>query len=172
MNYLSLFHFKYLRESLDNPSWLDESLSVQPGSRLCYKLFINYFHQLHGQIMIAKFSVFTQQDQIQNQNQIPSYDKDRNINKPLLSLHVPILILALNTRVPTVLQKQKDGEILNLCNNFIILKVQSCKLYNSKYMIASSQITNTEILAVIAVLIFKLLSCKVLFINRKDNRNC
>ena len=84
---------------------------------------------------------------------------------------MPILILALNTRAPTVLQKQKDGEILNLCNNFIILKVQSCKLYNSKYMIASSQITNTEILAVIAVLIFKLLSCKVLFINRKDNRN-
>ena len=39
-------------------------------------------------------------------------------------------------------------------------------------MIASTQITNTEIFAFIAVLVFKLLSCKVLFINRKDNRNC
>ena len=51
------------------------------------------------------------------------------------------------------------------------LKVQSCKLYNNKYMIASTQITNTEIFAFIAVLVFKLLSRKVLFINRKDNRN-
>ena len=39
-------------------------------------------------------------------------------------------------------------------------------------MITSAQITNTEILAFIAVLAFKLLSCKVLSINRKDNRNC
>ena len=39
-------------------------------------------------------------------------------------------------------------------------------------MIASTQITNTEILAFIAVLDFKLLSDKVLFINGKDNRNC
>ena len=52
------------------------------------------------------------------------------------------------------------------------LKVQSCKLYNSKYMIASPQITNTEIFAFISPLIFKLLSRKVLFINRKDNGNC
>ena len=36
-------------------------------------------------------------------------------------------------------------------------------------MIASTQITSTEIFAFIAVLVFKLLSCKVLFINRKDN---
>ena len=35
-----------------------------------------------------------------------------------------------------------------------------------------TQITNTKILALIAVLVFKLLSRKVLFINRKDNRNC
>ena len=54
----------------------------------------------------------------------------------------------------------------------IKLKVQSCKLYNNKYMIASTQITSTEILAFIAVLVFKLLSRKVLFTNRKDNRNC
>ena len=40
-----------------------------------------------------------------------------------------------------------------------LLKVQWCKLYNNKYMIASTQITNR-------------LSRNVLFINRKDNRNC
>ena len=52
------------------------------------------------------------------------------------------------------------------------LKVQSCKLYNNKYKIASTQITNTEILAFIAVSVFKLLSRKLLFIKRKDNGNC
>ena len=39
-------------------------------------------------------------------------------------------------------------------------------------MIASAQITNTEIFAFIAVLVFNLLSDKVLLLNRKDNRNC
>ena len=34
------------------------------------------------------------------------------------------------------------------------------------------QITNTEVFAFIAVLVFKLLSHKVLLINRKDNKNC
>ena len=38
-------------------------------------------------------------------------------------------------------------------------------------MVSSTQITNTEIFALIAVIVFKLLSRKVLFINRKDNRN-
>ena len=52
------------------------------------------------------------------------------------------------------------------------LKVQSCKLYNDKYMIASTQIICTEVFAFIVVLVFKLLSRKVLFIKRKDNRNC
>ena len=52
------------------------------------------------------------------------------------------------------------------------LKVQSCKFCYSKYMIASTQITNTEFFAFIAVLVFKLLSRKLLFVNRKDNRNC
>ena len=51
------------------------------------------------------------------------------------------------------------------------LKVQSCKLDNNKYMIASPQITNIDIFPFIAALVFKLLSRKVLFINRKDNRN-
>ena len=51
------------------------------------------------------------------------------------------------------------------------LKVQSCKLYNNKYMVASTQITNTEVFVFIAVLLCKFLNRKVLFINRKDNRN-
>ena len=54
----------------------------------------------------------------------------------------------------------------------LILKVQSRKFYNIKYMITSKQITNTEIFAFIAAPVFTLLSCKSLFINRKDNRNC
>ena len=37
-------------------------------------------------------------------------------------------------------------------------------------MIASTQITNSDIFAFIAALVFKLMSRKVLFINRKDNR--
>ena len=53
-----------------------------------------------------------------------------------------------------------------------ILKVQSCRSYNNKYLIALTQITTTEIFAFIAILVFKLLSREVLFINRKDNRNC
>ena len=39
-------------------------------------------------------------------------------------------------------------------------------------MVASTQITNPEIFALVAVLVFKLLSRKVLFIDRKGNRNC
>ena len=57
-------------------------------------------------------------------------------------------------------------------DNFINLKVQSYKLYNSKYVIASMQIRNTEIFAFIAVVVFMLLGRKVFFVNRKDNRNC
>ena len=44
--------------------------------------------------------------------------------------------------------------------------------FNNKDMIALTQITNTEIFTFIAVLVFKLLSCNVLFTNRNDNRNC
>ena len=40
------------------------------------------------------------------------------------------------------------------------------------YTIASTQITNTETFEFIAVLVFKLLSRKFFFINRKDNRSC
>ena len=39
-------------------------------------------------------------------------------------------------------------------------------------MIASTQITNTEIFVFIAALVFNLLTRKALFINRKGNRNC
>ena len=39
-------------------------------------------------------------------------------------------------------------------------------------MIASTQITKPEIFTFIALLVFKLLSRKVLFIDKKDNRNC
>ena len=39
-------------------------------------------------------------------------------------------------------------------------------------MIVSKQITNTEIFAFKAVAVFKLQSRKILFINKKDNRNC
>ena len=61
---------------------------------------------------------------------------------------------------------------LNMTTEDTHLKVLSCKLYNNKYMITSTQITNTEIFAFIAVLVFKLMRCKALFINKKDNRNC
>ena len=39
-------------------------------------------------------------------------------------------------------------------------------------MIASTQITDTAIFAFRGDLVFKLLSFKVLFINRKENRKC
>ena len=52
------------------------------------------------------------------------------------------------------------------------LRVQSCKLYNNKYVIATTQRTNIEICAFIAVPVFKLFSRKVLFVNRKHNGNC
>ena len=38
-------------------------------------------------------------------------------------------------------------------------------------MTALTEITNTEISAFIAVLVFRLLTRKAVFINRKDNRN-
>ena len=49
---------------------------------------------------------------------------------------------------------------------FFLPKVQSCKLYN-KYIIASAQITNTEIFLFTTVLVFKLFSCKVFSIKRQ-----
>ena len=40
------------------------------------------------------------------------------------------------------------------------------------YMIASTKVLNTEIFTSITVLVFRLLIHKVLFINRKDKKNC
>ena len=50
--------------------------------------------------------------------------------------------------------------------------VQSCKLFNNKYMITSTQITNTEIFTFLAVLVFELFSRKILFMKRENNGNC
>ena len=47
-----------------------------------------------------------------------------------------------------------------------VFKGTAMQIYKDKSMIALTQITNTEIFAFIAVLVFKLLSRKVLFINR------
>ena len=52
------------------------------------------------------------------------------------------------------------------------MKVHSGKINNNKNMIPATEITNTSIIAFISDLVFHLLSCKVLFINIKDNRNC
>ena len=54
---------------------------------------------------------------------------------------------------------------INIKTEVVTLKGQPCKLCNNKHMIASTQITNSEIFAFIAVLVFKLLSHKGLFIN-------
>ena len=48
--------------------------------------------------------------------------------------------------------------------------VQSYKIHIKKYMIASTQITNTGIFAFIAVLVLKLLSRKVLFYKQKGQQ--
>ena len=61
---------------------------------------------------------------------------------------------------------------MNLDVDILYLKVQSCKLYDDKYVITSTQTTNTEFFSFIAVLVFKSMSRKVLFKKRKDNRNC
>ena len=54
----------------------------------------------------------------------------------------------------------------NLKIHFYSLKVQSCKLCKNKYMIASTQITNTKVFAFVALPVFKLLSHNVLIIER------
>ena len=47
-------------------------------------------------------------------------------------------------------------------NLMIALKMQSCKLYNNKYIIAFTQVTITEIFVFKAVVFFKLLNHDVL----------
>ena len=85
--------------------------------------------------------------------------------------------LQINTEVMTLsLSGEKLTHIIEQCQAVYsqprtsVLKVQPCKLYISKYRITSTQTINTEIFAFIAVLVFKLLSRKVLFINRRDSR--
>ena len=46
--------------------------------------------------------------------------------------------------------------------------VQSCKLYNNEYMIAPTQITNTEIFAFIAVVVFTFLSRNVVYKQKRQ----
>ena len=55
------------------------------------------------------------------------------------------------------------------CSDITQVKGTVMQIIYNKYMIVSTQITNTEIFAFIAALIFKLLSRKVLFINKNDD---
>ena len=66
-------------------------------------------------------------------------------------------------------KKHLKGQIYITRINVRILKGTVIQI--NKYMIRLTQITNTEIVAFIAVLVFKLLSRQALVINRKDNRN-
>ena len=54
----------------------------------------------------------------------------------------------------------------------MIKGIESCKFYIKKYITVLSQITNTEIFVIIAALVFKLFYNKVLFTNKKDDKNC
>ena len=71
-----------------------------------------------------------------------------------------------------IVKELKTLGILSFGEVLMILKALSYKLYNSKYMIASTQLTSTKSFVFIAVQVIKLLSREVLFTNRKDNRNC
>ena len=65
----------------------------------------------------------------------------------------------------TTFSKNTSAQLLLVIER--TLKLQSCELYISKYMIDLTQITNTEVFALTAVLFFKLFTRKVFFINRK-----
>ena len=65
-----------------------------------------------------------------------------------------------------ILQKTKFDYFRNLKGTVMDIKLSNV-LDNNKYMIDSIQITNTEIFTFISVLDMKLLSCKILFTNRK-----
>ena len=71
----------------------------------------------------------------------------------------------------TLVAYKKSVLLINFSQNLsMTLKVQLCKWYNNECMIASTKITNTEIFAVVAVLVFKLLSRKVLLINKNTQQ--
>ena len=59
-----------------------------------------------------------------------------------------------------------DIFLANIWDETRTLKLQSCKLYNYKYVNVSTQIANNEIFEFTAVLVLKLMSRKVLFIIR------
>ena len=65
-----------------------------------------------------------------------------------------------------LLQKTKFDYFRNLEGTVMDIKLSNV-LDNNKHMIDSIQITNTEIFTFISVLDMKLLSCKILFTNRK-----
>ena len=88
----------------------------------------------------------------------------------MLTISVPLFCLFYQFS-PTLIKLTKFT-IENEKKGFEMLKVPSGKLYNIKYMMASTQKINTEISAFIAALGFKLLSRKVLVLTRKDNRHC
>ena len=94
-------------------------------------------------------------------------------NAKIRIYHVGIYLLKVNNEnsrtscvICSKLTNKHQNDIID------IKKLQSCKLYNKQYIIASTRINNTEIFTLIAILVFTLLSCKVLFMNRKDNINC
>ena len=64
-------------------------------------------------------------------------------------------------------KKNCGRQPLKIWSDMVCLKVQSCKLHNNKYIIASTQIINPEIFAFLADQVFKLLSQKVLFYKKK-----
>ena len=64
--------------------------------------------------------------------------------------------------VHNVLKNRKFSYVVHM---LVDLKVQSCKLYNNKYMFTSTQLTET--FPFIVLLVFKLLSRKCLFISKK-----
>ena len=64
-------------------------------------------------------------------------------------------------RTHLYLNNKKEWVDVNNVMFEIMLKVKSCKSYNEKYMIATTKRQD-----------FLVLSHKVLFINKKDNRNC
>ena len=70
------------------------------------------------------------------------------------SLGNAIINITINLLLNNIKQMIKRLTDLKSLNHHITLKVQSCKSYDNKYMIASTQITNTEIFAYKAVLLF------------------
>ena len=80
------------------------------------------------------------------------------------SKHLENFILKSNTKKAIALKSLR----LN-CSDITQVKGTVMQIIYNKYMIVSTQITNTEIFAFIAALIFKLLSRKVLFINKNDD---